>query len=401
MEWLKPALLLIAIASLSYAALPGETIAFTICLPLAVGLAAAIIGLAYMAGQLFHLPGLDAWVKVELQELILSIVLVVLIAAAASGSAFFVGVLSGRALAPSYSSLSSEANVALTNMTSDLEATYRHSTRVLYNLNKVVGFSYSVSLSVFAVSGTYSWAPRSGLGPLAGAMINGMNSISNTLLLMEAQRIFLQLLAVVIPGFVLPAAVVLRTLPQTRKMGSTLIAVSIAGWLVYPAAVLFTSEIYNQIKVSAGGNFPNLGWDVRDIGSPPAQGLLCSKYVTVFAIVGEEGWSHIICDPLLATVILAPAYPACVVIVKYTYMAIVAGLPFYFGHVLNAYMQEGISTAEFFDPIFKVALPEITKLIVLDISLSIASMAITLSALRSIAGALGGEVQLYGLTKII
>jgi len=390
----------ILILALPFAApFPNEAQAFSLCLPAAVGIAAGVIALAYMAAKFLQLPGLEAWTKIEFQELITSILLVVLIAGVAAAAGVFVGVISGRGVA-TYNSLALEAASSLDTMQGDLQASFAHSVRVLYTLNKAVGFSYSLSMSVFFLSSTSSVAPRSGLGPLAMGMINAMNGIANAQLLIETMKMFLQFFAIAVPKYLLPAAIVLRTFSPTRKIGSTLIAVAIGAWLVYPASLLFTGEIYQQIKTGAPGGFPDLSWNVPDMRSPPESKLLCNPAIQVFAIVGEDKWVYVFCQWMLSNPFTAPAYPFCSVLITLIYLGIVAGTPYYFSAKLRNYVGDH-TVNEFFDPLFNHGLPAMTALVVLDLSLAIASMIITISMVRSISAALGGEVQLYGLAKII
>lgn len=395
MEWGRPTLFLLLLLSANFAEFPGDAAAFTICLPAAIMISVAIIGLVHMLAQFLRIPALDAWTKVELAELAISVILVVLIAAAAAGADAFVGIIAGQPGA-GYDSLLDAANNYLDVMRGDLQAEYVHSARVLYDLNKAAGFTYSMSLSAYFVSGTSSIAPRSGLGPLVVGMMGAMGSLANTALLIEAQRMFLEFFTIVIPRFLLPAAVVLRTFSFTRKLGSTLIAVSIGGWLVFPAATIFSGEIYQQVKDNSGA-WPDLGWSVPDIGEP-APDAICTLWVQAplqrFVMVGEQKWADLICTGT------GPFAPFCRVAVIALYLGIIGGATLAFSQHLRSYVG-GYEVSEFFNPLFSQGLPAISGLVVFDLALAIATMLITLSSIRSISGAIGGEVQLYGLTKII
>ena len=66
---------------------------------------------------------------------------------------------------------------------------------------------------------------------------------------------------------VLPLGILLRAFPLTRRTGSTLIAISLAAYIIYPVSLVASSAMYSQMKSTVGtlGDIPNF--------DPTGQGL--------------------------------------------------------------------------------------------------------------------------------
>lgn len=83
----------------------------------------------------------------------------------------------------------------------------------------------------------------SAYGVLRGPLGQLLNASGFALMDLEAERILLTMNYSVVLTLLLPAGIVLRALNITRKVGSTLIALAISLYLVFPAALLFGQSL--------------------------------------------------------------------------------------------------------------------------------------------------------------
>jgi hypothetical protein len=117
-------------------------------------------------------------------------------------------------------------------------------------------------------------APWTGLG----ALMMGVDTIFNVLGAMLAallvEQVLLNFFKLVILKYFLPLGVLMRTFPITRVAGGTLIAIAVGAYIVYPLALIYSWNVYNQFKeVTTPGNpgdplshlfFSALSWNIVD-----------------------------------------------------------------------------------------------------------------------------------------
>ncbi len=154
------------------------------------------------------------------------------------------------------------ADIALSSFASMLELAYI----VMYSIDFVLVFFYGASLTLqFAEVGI---GPSITLMPLIGLddIINLHNMLSNQLVLIIAMvyaRKLLLEVAVAMLYVMLPIGLFLRFIPITRKTGSSIIALFLAVYYVFPLSVLFSDYIaygpegYRMIDYSS---FSNAGY---------------------------------------------------------------------------------------------------------------------------------------------
>ena len=134
------------------------------------------------------------------------------------------------------------ADIALSSFASMLELAYI----VMYSIDFVLVFFYGASLTLqFAEVGI---GPSITLMPLIGLddIINLHNMLSNQLVLIIAMvyaRKLLLEVAVAMLYVMLPVGLFLRFIPITRKTGSSIIALFLAVYYVFPLSVLFSDYI--------------------------------------------------------------------------------------------------------------------------------------------------------------
>jgi hypothetical protein len=367
-------------------------------------IAALFIGLAYMAAKLLENPAIEAWVRIEAGELFISLIIIVLLLSLNTGANALTQMLTGD---PSYQAAANSYLEEFRNAAGDL---YNRMAEVSFRVNKAVGFSFSASYAPFDfISFTASAAPRSGMGELLGAVNNAMDSLSLTILFLEAQRLFLIffLNAAVIT---FPLGIVLRTFPLTRKLGAVVLAAAVATAVVYPLGLVVSKQIYNAYSPSILEKAVKLPDQVPDIGRPSVLGVsvvelycdpLMQQFTSAFGM-GEVFYDFVICTPACALTLFAGpvCFETCKRIVEGLYHFVTTGFSAAMMLPLSHYVTK-VDAEAYFNAVNDTALPAITNTIVLSIVLSLLPIIASVVMLRSLAVAFGGDAQLYGLYKIL
>jgi hypothetical protein len=265
-----------------------------------------------------------------------------------------------------------------------------------------IGFSLPLGSPVLAVK-WLSFSPYGGMAMLSNSVISIIESIGMLVGLVVGRQQLLEFLFDMTPGFLLPLGLFLRSLPFTRTTGSSLIAISFAGFFIFPAAILFShylmfgpqahpayipiaptplgicepegadvaesleylelsnAEIREQLSTDLSAPLPyeNNWYQVSGlIGS--AQELLGSLFSELWQFVGGKVSLHTFID-----------------IIKPTTFAY-----FFYFMVLEKFQ----------------ALAQIGVMVMVTFVLEII---LTITGYRAIAAALGGELEILGLTKVV
>jgi len=383
---------------------------------LAVIMAATFLGLAYMAAKAFEVQVLEAWVRIELGELMKSMVIAVfciaLIASTNTAAQFLTGE-SGDMIAASQTSLKM--------MYADAQALYMKLAVAYFNLAKVASYSYMAGTSAagyFTIS--YNQAPGSGLSPLVMELGQALDAVATYMLLAATQAAFLQFFATA-SVVLLPIGIFLRSFSFTRRLGGTLLAATIGASVIFPTSVLLSGEVYKTFQPDIKNGTANVV--VKDAENPPMASVVCNEYMKMFVnspipiIGGEIGWWLIICLPVCTALNAIPVNavnPAffltcfqvtCKEVINIVFMIIKSVFPI----ILWAIVFAGLETAtkkdalmnDYFQPILDYGLPTVAKFTVISLVTFLIPIIITLSLLRALSTAFGGEVQLYGLSKLV
>jgi len=385
-------------------------------------MAASFLGLAYMASRLFELAVLEAWVKIELGELMKSMVIAVLcigLIATANGASQF---LSGS----STNVICAAQEFMEKNMYADAQLFYMKLAEVYFNVAKVASYSYTAGTSAagyFTIS--YTSAPGSGLSPLVGEVGQALDAVANYMLLAAAQSAFLQFFGSA-SIVMLPLGIFLRSFSFTRRLGATLLAATIAAVVIYPTSVLLAGEVYKTFApemkgISASSTEPFGNVRVKDADNPPLSSVVCSSYMKMFVqspiplVGGEIGWWLVVCLPICLVLAAIPGAGAglfaqcfmvtCKQVINLIFMIVKALFPIIIFASVFLTMETGTTTGKLLDdyyhPVMDYVLPAVAKFTVLSLVVFLIPIIITLSLLRNLSLAFGGEAQLYGLSKLV
>lgn len=204
-----------------------------------------LVGLAYMVGEILRSPEINAWSKNEFFEAGISAFLVLgVFALLFATNAVVMDLTQGL----DYFTL---AENGLTHQIDRLKSAY--DTLFIYDI--MIGTGASLGTSFFLPFGggpVHLSSLGAGVSPLAGlGSINNMtvmltDTIMMVLITLWAQWVLMDFARTEIMRLFFPMGILFRAFPISRRLGSTIIAFSVAAFLVFPLSVLLAGEMYRQ-----------------------------------------------------------------------------------------------------------------------------------------------------------
>ena len=376
---------------------------------LAIAICAAFIGMAYMAARLLEIQVLEAWVKIELQELVASALIAVFcvaLIASVNGAAQFLVEPGGSGDIVQFS-----RDFLRDSIYADGQAIYGKLGTAYFNTAKVASYSYVAGISIGVASFSKSESPAAGLSPLVSELGQGMDSVANFMLLASAQSAFLGFFASA-SALMLPLGIFLRSFSLTRKIGGTVLAAVIASAVLYPAAFTVSKEVYNTFRGNMMDEAANI--NVKAAENPPSTDVVCHPWMQRFVqsplpfLGGEMGWWLTVCSPICA--LSGPGFFACMSgcygVVSTIFYIIKSIFPIIiYIATLLPFANELGSPGKLLDgylwPVLDHALPAVAKFVVLSLVVFLIPLIFAMVMLRNLAITFGGEPQLYGISKLV
>jgi hypothetical protein len=209
------------------------------------------------------------------------------------------------------------------------------------------------------------------------------------------------------PPILLPLSLCLRIIPFSRKLGNTMIAVSIAGLVLLPAGVLIADALNGTVAVPS----PTMDLSIID-PKPWAMSVfqpICSA-VVLRAILGltDVLFAVVVCLPLLLIPIVgAAAYAACYPIVQNVVYPILMVIFQLINTILVITWEISFASGgdeKYATAIFNQVQPflrDVNNLVLLGYMDFIIIGIITVVGARSLSSALGGEWYMAGVQRLI
>ncbi|MFH1286008.1 MAG: hypothetical protein ABIH99_05500, partial [Candidatus Micrarchaeota archaeon] len=206
-----------------------------------------IVAIAYMIAEFMRSPELNAWAKSELYEVMIS--------------AFIVGSLFGLILLANGVAMEFTDNQGTLFGSGSVGSKFIDSMsgatgKVTLLYLQLLGWDFTVSIASslstsfippflppLGIITFISFTPFGGLIPVAHALYFFSDMVFMTWFIFAAQGVLLNFFQEHMFRFFLPLGIVLRTFPLSRKLGSTLIALAIVTYVVYPLSLVFNSYI--------------------------------------------------------------------------------------------------------------------------------------------------------------
>jgi hypothetical protein len=248
-----------------------------------------IIAIAFAIGIGFNYKELEEWAKKEMYEIFISGVIVGSLVA-------LVSVLFGISTNLAGGDPLEVAHSSLGQMIYDTAGMYL--AMFLYNMYIAAISSLTIGFFIpIIIPGVLTIRIGSMITPEAGfsAMTLGIDTIFNLISAMLAvllvQQVLLDFFRVVMFKYFLPLGVIMRSFSLTRVAGSTIIAVAVGAYIIYPLAIIYSYGLYNSFKsVTVAGQPGNplgnlvFGPIFWDISAPiEALGSMMRSFVIITA----------------------------------------------------------------------------------------------------------------------
>ena len=376
-------------------------------LPIALITSAFIVTLYYILGKFLSSPQIDAFAKEELAQWVISVFIAV---AWFAVYAITSGLVSIAACGGELCSLSTVAFYALDSLKYQVFSAYAGflSMEIFIGVLSSIGFSLPLGTPVLAVK-WLSFHPYGGMSMLSNSVVGIIESIGMLLGLVVAREQLLEFLFDIVPTFLLPIGLFLRSFPFTRVTGSSLIAISFAGFFIFPASIIFShylmygpqvhptyipmaptplglceapadadpdvDEVQESLAYLDESNVEIRDALATDLGNPMAY---------------ESNWYHTSGFIGTATGLIGGVWSELMEFVggkfsSFTFLDIIKPTTFaYFFYFLTLERLQGFA-----------------QIAVMTLVTFVIEIIITITGYRAIAAALGGELEILGLTKVV
>jgi len=225
--------------------IPTDYKAVIVTTVLLIGL---IVLITYLGARVLRIPEWEAYLAVELSDLVTAFLIVLFVVGFFSFSTDFANAFiksSGIGMIEDARSPPEAAAKILTNITKDVESartdmyTIQMCTSVLSTFYKRTGEA--------ALSTVYKIFP--GLDMLATISAYIASGLIMLEVSLKAQLWLLQLIDALTPVLLLPAGIVLRFFPPTKDAGSFLLAVAISLQIIFPLTYVINAKVFSDIGI--------------------------------------------------------------------------------------------------------------------------------------------------------
>lgn len=216
---------------------------------LAMLIGGAIAVFYYMLSKALASPQIEAFAKEEFSQWFINLFIVVLwLAVYGALGASISAVACGGAPACDQFSM---AFFALDTIYWQIFSAYTSflSIEFLVGFFSSVGFSLPLGSPLLAIK-WFGFSPLGGLGMLSNVVVNVVESVGMLLGLVVGREQLLSLFRDVVPKFLLPLGLLLRGLPFTRITGSSLIAISFAAFFIFPLSIILSHYMMFEVQAT-------------------------------------------------------------------------------------------------------------------------------------------------------
>ncbi len=398
----------------------------------------------YMVAYLFQSPNILAIAKEEMAALILSLVLVgawVMLEGFLSAGSYglicmlspdlctqTIGVQDITANNMPYSGHIQIATASLDVLETKLFTIYGR----LYLFEILLGFLSTLSFPIGSfVPGinilSLSIMPFDGLMLLSNAHTIIVEAIGTILAIIIAKQVFFLFVADAIPKIFLPIGLFLRALPLYRTTGSSIIAICITMYFIYPLSVIFSN--YLIFDVYLAGNPIDFVYNPKYVGLAPTGGPSTMEELEEYEEKRKEGEEKV--KDLLALFkshdplgdqpniekscgtgifrLLCNIKNFVVSIGEFavetlkTIITITKFMWSFSGDVISSAINKGLPSSAAVG-LYNFIIHEVvtySQFIVLIVVTSVIEFIITITMYRNITLMIGGEVEIIGLSKLV
>ncbi len=369
-----------------------------------------LTALAWMLSEILVSPQLKAWVKSELYELGVSALLIVLVIA-------LLGVFSAasRTIAGS-DDFYKPAETYLKHMQSKGVDYYIK----LNSYEFIIGFFTTMHTSVFLPARppfriSVSLGPGVGLTPVSEGNILITDFTGVAVAANSVQLRLLTFFQKTMLSVFLPLGIFLRTFFLTRRVGSSIIAFAITGYFMFPVSVIMVQEMERTVNFREYENYQNVisfasaTPEAAETGLNEFVGGAQAANEALGEVRGRAVNTHVLepswCEQEDLGIILGglcKVYSAVRAVVLAAEGAIEAGamaFAFMFHNFKNALLFWHLPVPVFYETISYA--DKMAGYLVFVFMGMVVEIVVSVTAYRSLAASIGGEVEIFGLSKLV
>ncbi|MBD3390147.1 hypothetical protein GF415_04330 [Candidatus Micrarchaeota archaeon] len=375
----------------------------TSLLPIALLTAAFIITLYYLIGKALSSPQVNAFATEEFSQLLVSVFIAVAWFAVYGALA---GATSLAICYPDYCDHFDIAFYSLDMLFYKLISTYIGYTtiEIFVGLVSSLGFSVPLKSPVLAVK-FLSFSPYSGMGMLSNSIVGILESLGMFIGLVVGRKQLLTFFYEITPMFLLPFGLFLRSLPFTRKTGSSIIAIAFAGFFIFPASIILSH--YMMFGTSGHLAYIPMAPTPTGLCTAPENPEDEAAALAYLNQSNTEVREHL-AEDLSASASYEGNWYQFSGLANAIYSWIAEALDESWGVVSEKFsfyslfdLLKPTTFAYFFYFLILEHLQAFAQVAVMTIVTFVIEIIITVTGYRAIAAALGGELEILGLTKVV
>ncbi|MEW6329292.1 MAG: hypothetical protein AB1468_04195 [Candidatus Micrarchaeota archaeon] len=351
----------------------------------------AIVALIYMIAEFLRSAELNAWAKNEVYEVMMTAFIVGMVLV-------LFGMVNGLAYALVGDNIYTRSVEYLNDVAEHL-ISFAPPGGFYWELlfyDEMIGFlaSLSAGLSVIPVwllvlGGSFNFF--AGFGILNEALVTLIDLVAILHISNEAQIVLLQFIEKEMFRFFLPLGIILRTFPVTRRIGSTIIAVAVTFYIIYPLTLLMINKpMWDGVKDAMEGTSDEIrvfNEDTNDQITPVIDSFTVEITPVSAVPPCTAGWTN----PLKCIGNWlgreTTDYEASAGIGDAIKTLLTIGSPFGLADRAYMYLANTIIL--------------LSHYMVIVVVLAVVDIIICVSFFRSFSGAIGGDISIPGLARLI
>ncbi len=205
-------------------------------------LALTFVGIivVYMLSRIVNSPPLEAFMREEFAHFILTVAIFALWLVFYS---IFLGIASATVCGGASCDIMAVALYSLSIIKAKLFGIYINilGYEAIIGFLSTVGVSLPIPMANMIASNTWiGFSPLGGLGILSNVLITLVESVGFLIGLVIGRIFLLNFFSAIVPYVMLPMGLAMRALPFTRRTGSSLIALSFAAYFIFPLSVILS-----------------------------------------------------------------------------------------------------------------------------------------------------------------
>lgn len=359
-----------------------------------------VLACCNMLANMLNMPGLEAWVKTEVREIIIAGILFAIVAAIVYPD---INPIATVLTAGGTSDYRTDINTFTDGMLATLKQAYYHVIKMSHYFTMRAGMAVSLNIPIYYFGLTQSGTPGAGYGAFLVPLSHAAGALSNGIYIYKIIKMLNDFFLVICPPL-LPIAFAFRFIPFTRQLGNTLIALILGAYILYPASIILVKDFHLMIDIPTP-TVSDSDYGTMSARAPGIEGLefICGRwYMRLLAVtLGELGLDIIVCIPV-AIATLGAGWEPCKQIIENIVWPIIQILLMVYMDIelILAQAMAGTGLDEMFEAVFTFS-KATTQLVLVTYIDAIIIGTITISGTRSIASALGGEYFLGSISRLV